>query len=812
MKVLKFGGTSVGTDEGLSNIIKIVKELIEKNEKFCLVCSAFAKVTDKLITASGLAVEGIDFKKEFDSIKDIHLHFIKNFLSKPKKDFLQQIEKQFDDLYRLLNGVYLLKELSPRTKDLILSFGERLSCQIITEILNNNNIEAEYIDARNILVTDDNFGKAKVNYELSLPKVKDTIYKNDKVKVITGFIGATQDGVTTTLGRGGSDFTASIIGSLIDATEIQIWTDVDGILTADPRKVKNAVPLKAVTYEEAMEMSYFGAKVIYSPTILPALQKNIKIRIKNTFNPAFPGTVILPREKGINFTFKSISSIPNIAVLRYQSFDKYDEAKLIEELRKNNIEILLFGQASSQKNTIIAIYSKDLNKAKKISNLFFKREFGENKDLLHTRDNLALIVVVAEDIIDTPGITGRVFGALGKNAINVQGAILGSSETNISIIIDNKDEQKAVNVLHNALFVKDVSYVNLFLFGPGLVGKELLSVLNERYKTILEQRKVSLRLVGIANSKYFYFDKNGIDIQNWQNLITKGEKSNIESFINEIIKMNLENSIFLDCSGIKEIIEFYPKLLNNSIAIVTPSKIANSMDYEFYQTLRRIAYQRNTVFRYSANVGAALPIINTIKDLVVSGDKNNRIEGVLSGTLSYLFNEFNTSDKSFSQLVKDAKAMGYTEPDPRDDLNGLDVARKILILARETGAKLNLNDVEVENLVPEELRDTKISPEEFLNKLEKYDDYFNSIKQNALKQNKKLCYIASYENEKASVSLQTIDSNHPFYNLSSNDAIVSVYSNNYNNKPMVIRGAGAGAKLTAVGVFSDILRVVDYLI
>lgn len=812
MKVLKFGGTSVGTEEGLNNVISIVSDLYNKGEKFCVVCSAFAKITDKLSNTINLACEGKDYQKEFNDIQEIHNHFIKSFIKSPDKKFLSKIDHQFKELKKLFLGIAITKDITARISDIILGYGEKLSCQIITFILNERGIPAEYIDATKIIITDDNYGKAEVNLKLTAPLVRKVLSKDDKLKVITGFIGSTPAGDFTTLGRGGSDLTASIIGAIIDADEIQIWTDVDGILTADPKKVKNAVPLKAVTYGEAMEMSYFGAKVIYSPTILPALNKNIKIRIKNTFNPSFPGTVILPREKGINFTFKSISSISNIAVLRFSSSDKFNQGDLIERLKAANVDILLTAQASSQGSTILAFHKKDISKAYDIVDKFFVDRGINLSENIEKKYGLSLVVIVAEDIIDTPGVSGRVFSALGKNAINVQAAVLGSSETNISIIVDGKDEQKAINVLHNALFVKEVSYVNLYLFGPGLVGKELLNVIDQRYDSILESKKVALRLVGIANSKYQYFDKAGIDISNWQKVISKGEKSDIKTFVEYIIKQNLENSIFIDCSGINDIIDYYPKLLNASVAIVTPSKLANSRDFEFYTTLRRVAYQSNTVFRYSANVGAALPIINTIKDLVISGDIINKIEGVLSGTLSYLFNEFNSSNLSFSELVKQAKSLGYTEPDPRDDLNGLDVARKILILARETGSKLNLSDIEVENLVPEELQSSNISPEEFLDKLANYDKYFEDLKRNAIKQDKKLCYIASYENNVAKVSLQAIDANHPFYNLSSNDAIVSIYSNNYNNKPMVIRGAGAGAKLTAVGVFSDILRVVDYLI
>ncbi len=804
MKILKFGGTSVGTIEGLTNIITISKNLYQNNEKFWLVCSAFTTVTDKLLKCSELAEKGNNFESVFNELKDIHSIFIEKFI-KNSLNIKKIVENEINDLYKLLNGVYLLKELSPRTKDIILSYGERLSCQIITNILQENDLPVDYVDARNIIITDDKFGSANVLYEKTAENIKTKLLFDNNIKVITGFIASTENGDTTTLGRGGSDFTASIIGAIINADEIQIWTDVDGILTADPRKVKNAQPLKAVTYQEAMEMSYFGAKVIYSPTILPALQKNIKIRIKNTFNPSFPGTVILPREKGINFTFKSISSISNIAVIRFSSNLKNDEAKLLDELKKNDIEILIYGQASSEKNTLFAIYHKDIKKSEKIANELL----GKNN--FKIKDNLALIVIVAEDIIDTPGVSGRVFSALGKNAINVQGAILGSSETNISIIIDQKDEQKAINALHDSLFVSDYSVANLFLFGPGLVGKELLNVIADRANNLFETKKIKLNLAGIANSKYYFLNKNGIDIKNWQVEIQNGYPSNINNFVNDIIKLNLENSIFIDCSGITEIIQYYPKLLKSSIAIVTPSKLANSQDIEFYQSLRNIAYQNNTVFRYSANVGAALPIINTIKDLVISGDKINKIEGILSGTLSYLFNEFISSNLKFSELIKKAKELGYTEPDPRDDLNGLDVARKILILARETGSKLNLQDVEIENLVPEKLRNI-VSVDEFLKKIADYDEYFNNIKDEAIKNNQKLCYIAKYENNKAVVSLEKVSSEHPFYNISGNNAIVAIYSDNYNNKPLVISGAGAGAKLTSVGVFSDILRVVDYLI
>ncbi|MCF8264905.1 MAG: bifunctional aspartate kinase/homoserine dehydrogenase I, partial [Melioribacteraceae bacterium] len=694
-------------------------------------------------------------------------------------------------------------------------FGERLSCTIITSTMQNRGIKTEYLQASELVKTDDNFGNASVNYTLTNKNISDYFKKHNRTQIITGFIGSTKDGVITTLGRGGSDYTASIFGAALNASEIQIWTDVDGILTADPRKVKNSFSLKAVTYEEAMELSHFGAKVIYPPTMQPALKKKIKIRIKNTFNPSFPGTVIVEREKSVPFNIKGISSIDNVSLVRVQGSGMIGvtgvAAKLFKSLAEKNINIILISQASSEHSICFAVHPSVGSVAKEAIETEFGTEIKSgNISKVVVEDNLSIIAVVGEDMKQTPGISGMVFQALGKNGINLHAIAQGSSELNISLVIDKACLPKALNVLHDSIFLAKKKVINLFIAGPGMVGRELLNLIEDRKEFISREAHAELKLVGVINSSKMFLDSDGFEISTWKDQLENSENlSDTQLFIQKMKALNLPNSIFIDSTASRIFIPFYKNILESSISIVTPNKIANSSRYKDFYDLSQTSKKHQVQFRYGTNVGAALPIINTLKDLVQNGDEIFKIEGVFSGTLSYIFNSIKI-DSKFSDIVKEAKKAGFTEPDPRDDLSGLDVARKLLILIRESKYPFEMKDVKVESLVSAKAKKAA-SIDEYFEILESEDEKFSKRIKEVITENKKLCYIAKFEKGKAEVGIQEIDSRHPFYNLEGSDNIVAFTTKNFNDKPLVIKGPGAGPINTAFGVLVDILRISNYL-
>lgn len=818
MKVLKFGGSSIGDVGRIQNVIDILKKYyIEKNEKIAVVFSAFKGVTDTLINLSQRAVKKDEFYLEqFTALRERHMSVINAMMPATRsKKLMTETEMLFDELKNLLKGVFLVGEITPKTQDYIMSFGERLSCSIINGILNHKKINTEFLDSRSLVKTDDCFGSAKVNFNETFENIRAHFKKRKAVQIITGFIASNQEKQTTTLGRGGGDYTASIFGAALKAKEIVIWTDVDGILTADPRKVKEAFPLKAVTYEEAMELSHFGAKVIHPPTILPALHKKIKIRIKNTFNPEFRGTVILEREKDVAFNVKGISSIDEVTMLTIRGGGMVGVAgtasRLLSALARNNISVILISQGSSEHTITLAVLPEHGRNAKKYIEEEFKYELreGEIKEVIKEND-LSVLAVVGDDLKKTPGIFGKIFRAMGKNGINCHTVAQGSSDLNTSIVIRRDDLVKALNVLHDDLFLSKYMTINLFMVGPGLVGSTLLDLLGRRLKYLKDELNLQVRLVALANSKKMFFDTDGLDIHNWKEVLAgTGEKMSSKKFINKMRDLNLSNTIFVDCTATELMVPHYKEILESTISIVTPNKIANSRPYNEYLAVHQAARQNNVQFRYGTNVGAALPIINTLKDLVANGDEIYKIEGVLSGTLSYIFNSLKDED-SFSKIVTRAKEMGYTEPDPREDLNGLDMVRKLLILIRETCLPFELENIDVENLIPEQLRQVK-SSETFLDRLSKYDSEFMKRKNKAAEKGNVLAYIAKYENGKAKVGVEEIGEDHPFYNLKGNDNIVAFTTKNYKEKPLMVRGPGAGAEVTASGVFTDILRITNYL-
>lgn len=817
MKVLKFGGSSVGNSERINGVIDILKDYIRNGDKIAVVFSAFQGVTDKLIDLGETAYrKDSGYQKELQAIYRNHVDVVYDLNSEKNAGrIIDKITPMFSQLSEILQGVYLLRELTPRSADYIVSFGEKLSNTIIAGTLNYRKFPAEYLDSTELIKTDENFGSACVDFETTDKNIRNYFKNRTKTQIITGFIASTHKNETTTLGRGGSDYTAAIYGAALNAEEIHIWTDVDGILTADPRKVKDSFTLKAVTYEEAMELSHFGAKVIHPPTMQPALQKKIKIRIKNTFNPSFKGTVILERESSVAFNIKGISSIDDISLVRVQGSGMIGvtgiASRLFGALAENKINIIMITQGSSEHSICFAILPKHGNAAIAAIQKEFKAEINTKKiNEVKIENDLSVIAVVGEDMKQTPGISGKVFQALGKNGINIHAIAQGSSELNISTIIKKSNLIKALNVIHDDLFTDAKQTLNIFMAGPGLVGSELLELFKNRFDFTLRELKTKLHLVGLANSKKMIVDQNGISLDRWKSKLRSSKtKSNPKKFIDDILKSNLHNSIFVDCTAGEAYIPYYKKLLESSVSIVTPNKIANSSSYLNYIELKEAAQKHNVSFRYGTNVGAALPIINNLRDLINNGDEIIKIEGVLSGTLSYIFSSINENSK-FSDIVKDAKTKGFTEPDPRDDLSGLDVARKLLILIRVSNIPFEMKNIKIENLVPNKAGKTK-SINEFFKILETNDEKFGKRVASAIGKGKKLCYIAKYENGKAKVGIEEINEKHPFYSLSGNDNIIALTTKNYSTKPFVIKGPGAGADFTAFGVFIDIMRISNYL-
>lgn len=817
MRVLKFGGSSVGTPERISGVIDILKEYQAEGKKYAVVFSAFQGVTDTLISISNKAVARDEtYLEDLEQLEKVHYNAVEYLVSENLKDASRKnVRDLLEELKEIVHGVYLVKELTLRSLDYIMSFGERLSCNIISSGMKSRGLETEYLDSRLLVKADESFGNAKVKFEITYKNIQDFFSQHNKIQVITGFIASTEKNETVTLGRGGSDYTASIFGAALNAEEIEIWTDVDGILTADPRKVLDSFSLNSVTYEEAMEMSHFGAKVIHPPTMKPALLKKIPIRIKNTFNPVFSGTVITEKEETGIFSVKGISSIDDITLLRITGSGMIGvvgiASRIFGALAKEKINVILITQASSEHSVCLAILPQLGQLSKNLIEEEFKWEIRDGMiDEVVVEPDMSIIAVVGEDMRHTPGISGKVFQSLGKNGINIIAIAQGSSELNISLVIQKEYLKKALNVLHNSLFLSKQKTLNLFLIGPGMVGSAFLKLIIERSGYVAEHVHANIKIVGLLNRQKMIFDAAGIDLNTWKEVLQNSKlESNVEKFIDQMKEKNLPNSILVDCTANDSVVKHYIKILSSSISIVTPNKIANTQSYKQFVTLRETAGKHNVQFRYGTNVGSALPFISTLKDIISNGDQVTKIEGVFSGTLSFIFNTLKEKD-SFSEAVKIAKEKGYTEPDPRDDLKGLDMARKLLILIRESGVPFELKDIEIEKLISPEAENAK-SLEEFFNKLKNDDNRIIEMKRNAAEKGCVLCYIAKYEEGNAKLSIQEIDRNHPFFNLTNSENIVAFTTKNYWKNPLAIRGQGAGADFTAVGILSDILRISNYL-
>lgn len=817
MKVLKFGGTSCGTIESIQAVLGIIKGKQAKGEQVAAVFSAMGGVTNQLLKAGDLASVGDT--TYFDLIKEIenrHFTVVRALIDvKAQSKVFANIRTIINELEDLLKGVSLIREISARTSDLIVSFGERLSTTLIHEILHAQGVDCQFLDARKVIRTDANFGMAAVNFEVTNRQIQEHFAKTKSLQLITGFIGSTEKGETTTLGRGGSDYTGSIFGAALDAEEIEIWTDVDGMMTADPRKVKNAFTIPTITYAEAMELTHFGAKVIYPPSLQPAFTKNIPIRVLNTFNTDFVGTVVNRSAETSEYIITGISSIDNLALVNLQGSGMIGvagvSAKLFTVLAKHKISVILISQASSEHSICFAIEPSASASVKALLEEEFKAEIADGDvEGIDIQENLSVIAVVGEGMRHHTGVSGKLFSVLGKNGINIVATAQGSSELNISVVIEKKDISKALNVIHDSFFFSQAKTLNLFLVGTGLIGKALLEQLQGQENYLSKYKALKINLVGVMNSKKMLIDAQGIPMENWEEERDgKGKPAEIWAFVEEAKRLNLPNSIFADCTANKEIHNYYLGLFEANISVVTPNKVANSGRYEDYALLHRTALKKGVKFLYETNVGAGLPVINTLQGLISSGDRFEKIEGVLSGTLSYIFNNFKAGVK-FADIVREAKVKGYTEPDPREDLSGMDVARKILILGREIGLRLEPEDVEILKLLPENCEKAP-TVEDFFKELEVSNSYFEAMVNEAEAKGEVLRFIATLENNKITIGVRSIGKSHPFYMMDGADNVISFTTKRYHDRPLVIKGPGAGAEVTASGVFADIVAMGSYL-
>ena len=819
MKVLKFGGTSCGTVESIQQVIQILQDNIAKGERIAVVYSAMGGVTNKLIEIGRMASTGnTDYYGALKALEERHFTAVRGLIDiKNQSSSIAKVRGLVNELEDLLKGISLIRELSTRTLDLLMSFGERLSTTIITEALKARGVNAEFCDARTLIRTNNHFSYAEVDFEVTNAQIKAHFAKTDALLCITGFIGSTEDGITTTLGRGGSDYTGSIFGAALDAEVIEIWTDVDGMMTADPRKVSNAFTIPTITYAEAMELSHFGAKVIYPPSLQPAFAKNIPIKVLNTFNTASEGTTVHNTALETPYAISGISSIDDIALVNVQGSGMIGvagvSARLFSAMSRNKISVILISQASSEHSICFAIDPKNAERAKDVLDQEFSIDINAgdiDRDGILLQRTVSIIAILGEGMRRSTGVSGKLFTALGKNGINVIATAQGSSELNISVVIQKNDLSKALNAIHGVFFQSEVRTLNLFVVGTGLIGSTFLKQLAAQSDYLAKEKLLKINVVGLARSKKMWLNPEGISLQNWQEeLDENGKTTSLSAFVQRIREFNLPNSVFIDCTSDKDIIQYYFPLLDASVSVVTPNKVANSSSYAEYRRLQQTAVRKGVKFLYETNVGAGLPIINTIQGLMASGDKFVKIEAILSGTLSFIFNRF-VEGTRFVDIVGEAKEKGYTEPDPRDDLSGLDVARKILILARETGIALEMSDIQIAPILPENCLQAS-TVDAFFKEVEGSDAYFANLLNEAVAKGEKLRYIATLENGKATLQLRTVDADHPFYSLSGADNIVSFTTERYNTRPLVVKGPGAGAEVTASGVFADVMSISSYL-
>ncbi|CAL2102082.1 Aspartokinase [Tenacibaculum sp. 190130A14a] len=810
MKVLKFGGTSVANQQNIKQVLQIVKQASQE-EKIFVVVSAFGKTTNKLLAIAQESLEdATKIETLVSELKEHHYRVIESLISeKNQLEVKQHVDTLFSELIAIYQGVSLLKELSPNTLAKVSSFGEQLSSYIIANAAKES-LNAAHKNSRELIITNSNYLNAQVLFEETNSNIVRFSKENtSEVVVLGGFIASNKDGEITTLGRGGSDYSAAIYAAALKADELQIWTDVSGMFTANPRVVKQAFAISEISYEEAMELSHFGAKVLYPPTIQPVLEREIPIRIKNTFEPENPGTLIKKVSENKK-TVRGISHIENISLLTLEGSGMVGvpgvSKRMFETLALHHINVVLITQASSEHSICIGVFDEDADTAKALLDETFQLEIHQHKvNQVLVEKGLAIIALVGDHMKNHQGLSGQMFSALGKNNVNIRAIAQGASERNISAVIESVDAKKALNTLHEQFFEEKIKQLNLFVTGVGNVGEKFLEQVNQQKEFLKENLKLNLRVIGVSNSRKMVFDEEGLNLDNWKQLLAEGESSTIESFFEKTKSFNLRNSVFVDNTANANVSEVYEHYLRNNVAVVTCNKIACASNLENYKKLKRISRKYNAPFLFETNVGAGLPIIDTLKNLIASGDRVHKIQAVLSGTLNFVFNNFNDS-VTFHNVVADAQAQGYTEPDPKIDLSGIDVARKILILARESGYELELSDIVNNSFLSEESLNTTDN-EAFYKSLKVYENNFQQLYKDANDKNCRLKYVAEFENGKANVGLQHIPSDHPFYNLEGSDNIVLFFTDRYPVNPLQIKGAGAGAEVTASGIFADVIRV-----
>ena len=811
MKVLKFGGTSVANAANIQKVVAIVKDASYSGQ-VAVVVSALGGITDKLLEAAELACKAdSSYKERFEFIENRHIELIRELIPVSNQaGVIGHIKKLLNRLENTLEGVFLINELSDKTSDKIVSFGELMSSYIIFNALHYSNLDVEYKNTQELIITDNNFSNAIVNFDLTNKNIASFFDQNSTaIVLLPGFVAKSINGEISTLGRGGSDYTAAIIAAACDVKSLEIWTDVSGMYTANPRYVRQAYPIKNISYQEAMELSHFGAKVLYPPTIQPVLEKEIPIVIKNTFDAGADGTLITQVSSNRQ-AIKGISHIENMTLITLEGSGMVGipgfSRRLFGALSNHKISVALITQASSEHSICIAIHNKDTDLAQSAIDEEFTNEIAQHKvDPLIVERNNAIVALVGDNMKNHQGISGKMFSTLGKNNVNIRAIAQGASEKNISAVIAHKDIKKALNTLHSAFFEDQTRQLNLFVVGVGNVGSKLLKQLHVQQKYLLQKLHIQIRVIGLCNSKKMIFDEDGINLSNWENLLQKGVSCDMEVFHEKVTSLNYRNSIFVDNTATESIANLYGSYLKESVAVVTCNKIACSSDYGSYANLKDLAREYNAQFLFETNVGAGLPIIDTLKNLVASGDRIQKIQAVLSGSLNFIFNNYNGS-ASFHDIVVQAGVAGFTEPDPRIDLSGVDVMRKILILARESGYILDLEDIENNSFLPESCLRAKDVPK-FMNELKHMESHFADIFDKAQQNQCRLKYVATFEKDNAKVGLEEIPEGHPFYNLDGKDNIVLFYTDRYSEQPLIIKGAGAGADVTASGLFSDIIRI-----
>ena len=812
MKVMKFGGTSVGSVKSILSLKKIV-ETEARTQPVVVVVSALDGITDKLIATSRMAQQGDEhYREEFDAMVTRHHQMIEAIIQDEKKriDLFNNIDQLFEQLKSIYFGVFLIHDLSKKTEDAIVSYGERLSSHIVAAMVKNG----VRMNSRDFIRTQKKQGKHVIDADLTTELVKENFKDlNDKtIYVVPGFIARDRDShETTNLGRGGSDYTASIIAAVLNAEVLEIWTDVDGFMTADPKVIKTAYTINELSYIEAMELCNFGAKVIYPPTIYPVCVKNIPIRVKNTFNPEHPGTLIKAKIDNDQKPIKGISSIKGTTLITVTGLSMVGvigvNRRIFTTLANKGISVFMVSQASSENSTSIGVRDEDAAAAAEALNAEFAKEIETGAMFpMQVESGLATIAIVGENMKQTPGIAGKLFGTLGRSGISVIACAQGASETNISFVVDGKFLRKSLNVLHDSFFLSEYKVLNIFICGIGTVGGMLLEQIRTQQQFLMQSRRLKLNVVGISDVDNFVLDRDGIDLDNYEKILRVGFAANTEHMRDEIVKMNIFNSVFVDCTASKQIAQLYQTFLEHNISVVAANKIAASSDYESYLKLKQTARDRGVWFRYETNVGAGLPIIGTINDLCNSGDKILKIEAILSGTLNFIFNEI-AADVPFSETVRRAKEQRYSEPDPRIDLSGTDVIRKLVILTREAGYKVEQDDVEKHLFVPNDYFEGSL--DDFWKRLPELDADFEARRQKLEAENKRWRFVATMENGKTNVALKEVPYGHPFYGLEGSNNIVLLTTERYKEYPMLIQGYGAGAAVTAAGVFANIMSIAN---